>query len=502
MKNIISYILPFCLLLAFATVNAQNNEELPEFQLSKAAYEAHLKYIASDELKGRDTGSEGEALAADYIANHFEKHGLKPADSLGSWFQEINFDKITPANEGSLSIENTSYAIGGNCLILDGDALELTDANAVFANYGWANEETGFDDYDNLNVKGKIVFVLSGNPESNNPFAAFAASDKKKKIAAEKGAIGLIEIFRMNFPWAYLKQYLNSPRLQIHQETQHTLLYGWLKEGTKNELNKFIQSKSAPLQLSTNGVQKKTVIAKNVIGILEGTDPERKNNYVAMTAHYDHVGIDANAREGEDSIFNGARDNAIGTVALMAAAEALGKQPPAHSTLFIAFTAEEKGLLGSEYYVNHPVIPLEKTIFNLNNDGGGYNSTDHVAIIGYGRTGTDAEIDAAAKSFELQVAANPMPEENLFDRSDNVNFARKGVPAIDFAPGALSFDEQVTKYYHQVADNPETIDFDYLIQFCKAYAHAARLIANRTNNPVWTTGDKYEPAGKALYGLE
>jgi Zn-dependent M28 family amino/carboxypeptidase len=192
----------------------------------------------------------------------------------------------------------------------------------------------------------------------------------------------------------------------------------------------------------------------------------------------------------------------MGVVALLSAAKALAAKPAVRPTLFLAVTAEEKGLLGSKYYVDNPLIPLEKTIFNLNNDGGGYNSTEHVAIIGYGRTGTDAQIQASVENLGLKVAENPMPDENLFDRSDNVNFALKGVPSIDYAPGALSFDVEVTKYYHQVPDEAGSIDYDYLLRFCQAYARAARLISDKENVPIWTEGDKYEAAGKRLYGKE
>jgi Zn-dependent M28 family amino/carboxypeptidase len=166
----------------------------------------------------------------------------------------------------------------------------------------------------------------------------------------------------------------------------------------------------------------------------------------------------------------------------------------------LALTGEEVGLLGSSYYAEHPLVPLKQTIFNLNTDGAGYNDTTIISVIGLERTGAKAEIEAAATAFGLGVFAEPAPEQGLFDRSDNVNFAAKGIPAPTFTPGFKSFDEAIGKYYHQAIDNPESLDFAYVHRFCQAYAHAARLIANRLTRPQWSAGDKYESAGKALYG--
>ena len=190
----------------------------------------------------------------------------------------------------------------------------------------------------------------------------------------------------------------------------------------------------------------------------------------------------------------------MGVVALLSAAKALAEQPPRRSVLVLAVTGEELGLLGSQYYAEHPLIPLEKTIFNLNTDGAGYNDVSYVSAIGFGRTHTDDMIEAGANVFGLDVFPNPAPEQGLFDRSDNVSFAAKGVPAICLSPGMTTFDEEIGKYYHQVTDNPETIDFDYLLKYSQAFARIARLVADDTDRPKWVEGDKYEEAGKKLYG--
>jgi Zn-dependent M28 family amino/carboxypeptidase len=240
----------------------------------------------------------------------------------------------------------------------------------------------------------------------------------------------------------------------------------------------------------------------NVVGYIEGTDAKLKDEYVLLTAHYDHIGVGKQGGQpytAEDSIFNGARDNAFGTVALLSAAEALAKTPPKRSVLIVALTGEEVGLLGSKYYASHPILPLERCIFNFNSDGAGYTNTGIVGVIGLDRTGARAEIETASKAFGLGVFADPAPEQGLFDRSDNVSFAAKGIPAPTFSPGFSKFDEELMKNYHQVSDNPETIDFDYLLKFCQAYTYGARLIADRAQAPQWIQGDKYEQVGKKLY---
>ena len=146
------------------------------------------------------------------------------------------------------------------------------------------------------------------------------------------------------------------------------------------------------------------------------------------------------------------------------------------------------------------MIPLEKTIFNLNTDGAGYNDTGAVSIIGYGRTGTNDQLKKATDAFGLRIIADPAPEQGLFDRSDNVSFAVKGVPAVCFSPGLTEFDQEISKYYHQVTDGPETIDYPYLAKFCQSLTLMGRLVADMDGKPTWVAGDKYEEAGKKLYG--
>jgi len=210
-------------------------------------------------------------------------------------------------------------------------------------------------------------------------------------------------------------------------------------------------------------------------------------------------------RPGEeigDFIYNGARDNAVGTAGIMAAAAFFAENPPKRSIIFAAWTAEEKGLLGSRYYAEKPAISLGQTVYNLNIDGAGYNDTTKVTIIGLGRTEADSELTAAAEAFGLEAIPDPVPEQNLFDRSDNVNFASRGIPSPTYSMGLTAFDEEINYYYHRVTDEAETLDFDYVTSYIRSFVYAAHLIGNAEEAPFWLPGDKYEPAGIELYGRE
>lgn len=238
----------------------------------------------------------------------------------------------------------------------------------------------------------------------------------------------------------------------------------------------------------------------NVIGYIPGKKKELADQYILLTAHFDHVGVRAGAVVDNDTIWNGARDNAWGTVSILAAARFFAKYPPDRSVLLAAVNGEEIGLVGSKYLADHPIVPWNKVIFDLNSDGAGYSDTTIVSILGLNRVGAADEMNIACKAFGLSTIADPAPEQGLFDRSDNVNFAKLGIPAPTFAAGFKTFDAVVSKYYHQSIDNPTTISYGYLNRFTKSFVYSAYLIANKSKLPRWAEGDKYEAASKKLYG--
>ncbi|NUN99657.1 MAG: M20/M25/M40 family metallo-hydrolase [Saprospiraceae bacterium] len=494
-----------CLLVCGFSLSAQ--PALPEFQTTKTEVEAHLRFLASDALQGRRTGAPGNNIAAQYIAAHLEAYGFQKVPGASGYFQPIPFEAVKPPSKGQLVLGKSIFMQGEELLILSGEAAVL-NSTAVFAGHGWVDEKTGHDDYKGLDVAGKVVFVLPGPPDSNDPLAIFRAMSTKRSIAAERGAAALIELYRLSFPWGFFRQYFNKENLRAAPKEGESaavkkMVYAWWKEPSQ-DLVKSFQTKKTKVKLESNGFSSRPMPSQNVIGVLEGSDPVLKNEYVLLTAHYDHVGT---GKDGgapftpQDSIFNGTRDNAMGTVALIAAAKSFAQQRPKRSILFLAVTGEELGLLGSQYYAENPLIPLNQVIFNLNIDNGGYNTTEHISIVGHGRTGTDDLLQKGIEALGLKVIPNPAPEQNLFDRSDNVSFAAKGIPALCFSLGITGFDDTIAKYYHQVTDNPDSIDYDYFLKYCQSFAYTTRLIADDAGKPRWVKGDKYEKAGKALYGL-
>lgn len=493
-------------LLGVKPLDAQSEGQAPEFQIKAAETEAHLRFLASDALQGRRTGEAGNDIAAAYIAAQYATYGLQQVEGAEGYYQPVPFEAITPPSKARININDTEYQQGDNLLVMTGN-LPSTKAQAVFANYGWVDEAAGTNDYEGLNVEGKLVFVLPGTPEGKDPLTVFNAMSKKRDYAKAQGAIGLIELYRLQFPWQFFLSYFNKESLNLADDmktatSNPNFVYGWLNEEDKAFFNEMKDARKTKVELASQGYKRRSITSNNVIGLLEGTDPELKDEYLLLTAHFDHVGTGKNGGSPytpEDSIFNGARDNAMGTTALLGAVQALSQQPPKRSVIFLAVTGEEIGLLGSKYYADNPLIPIDQTIFNLNTDGAGYNDPSYVSIVGYGRTGTDRLVEAGANIFGLDVFPNPAPEQNLFDRSDNVSFAKLGVPALCFSPGLTAFDEEISTYYHQAADDPDTIDFDYLHKFAQAFARTARLIANEEGRPFWIEGDKYEEAGKQLY---
>ncbi|MFK7935654.1 MAG: M20/M25/M40 family metallo-hydrolase [Saprospiraceae bacterium] len=472
--------------------------------LQQADVEFPLRFLASDELGGRRTGEMGNDLAARYIAEYFRTYNLQTVEGADDYFQDVPFSGITPPSTAQLTIGDANFMQAEELLMLTGTAADV-EAKAVFAGYGWVDNKTGHNDYADLKVADRVVFVLPGTPDAQDPLAVFNSMGKKRQIAAELGAKAVIELYQLPFPWKFFVSYFNKESLQVSKSNGNDISYGFVNGIDKSVIERMRKGKKVKVKLSHSDYQQRTIKAQNVIGVMEGSDPDLKDEYVLVTAHYDHVGSGKNgggAFTAEDSIFNGARDNAMGTVAMLGAVKSLSQKRPKRSVVFLAVTAEELGLLGSAYYADNPLIPLDKMIFNLNSDGAGYDDTSAISVVGYGRTGTDELVDRASAMAGLKVLPNPAPEQGLYDRSDNVSFARKGVPAINFSGGVTGFSEEIGKYYHQVADEATSVDFPYFTKMCQVFANLTLMIANDDKKPVWTAGDKYEAAGKALYSNE
>jgi hypothetical protein len=506
MKKIILYSLYLGCVTSFPALSQKKTNSLPEFQIKKSETEAHMRFLAADELLGRRTGEQGNLVAARYIAEQFRKLGVVPVSGNGAgnatYFQNVPFEKMGSNGSGEIIADAEIMKSGEDWILMNGEAMNIT-APIIYASFGLENAAKSLDDYKGLDVKGKIVLVESGTAETQTPREIINTSIEKRKIAMDKGAIAVIELFNAPIPWNVVTKNFSGEKLALVEgdSAAKSIPHAWIN-GKEAKYARALRA-AKEVQFKTSGRKSQTIGSYNVAGYIAGTDQTLKEEYVLLTAHYDHIGVGkqgGQAYTAEDSIFNGARDNAFGVVALLTAAEALAKNPPKRSVLIVALTGEEVGLLGSRYYAAHPLMPLNKCIFNINSDGAGYNDTTIVSVMGLNRTGARAEIETACKAFGLGIFADPSPEQGLFDRSDNVSFAKEGIPAPTFTPGFKEFNGDIMKNYHQVSDNPETIDFNYLLKFSQAYTYATRLIADRKTAPQWSAGDKYEPAAKKLYG--
>lgn len=471
-------------------VNAQTDEELVRSTVVKSDIESHIYFLASDELKGRQTGSDELKIASAYLANHLRKYGVKPAGEDGSYYQNVPFEKVSAPK--SIHFKANDFS-SDKFLALSVKNIDFK-GEAIYLGYGTK------EDFAKADVKDKLVIVKAGTEETKDMRARYMAGRTKNELAKEAQAAGLVELTDVDETmWPRYAHYFNEDKTGLKKpEKEGKFLHIWIGDKGLEGIAAIESAKKLDVELVIEGIKSSEFSSRNVVGYLEGTDPKLKDEFIIYSAHYDHIGIGKPDAQN-DSIYNGARDNAVGTVTVLSAAENLGKYPTKRSSLFILFTGEEKGLLGSTYYAENPVMPLNKMVYCFNSDNGGYNDTSKVTIFGLNRTTVAPHIIAGAKTFGLEAIDDPAPEQNLFDRSDNVNFAKKGVPAPTYSMGFTSFNEEINATYHQTADNPETVDYDYLEKFFRSYVLTCRMISNDPVTPFWTEGDKYYDAGVELY---
>ncbi|MDG5492841.1 M28 family peptidase [Psychroserpens sp. SPM9] len=495
------FLKPTLLLFVFVltcSAYAQTDKEKVIETIHEKTIEGHIYFLADDLLKGRETGTPENKIAASYLANTLRSYGVKPNPQTGTYYQEVPLKRVSPPSEVTLEINGQK--IKDYAFIFPSPV--NTNSDAVFLNYGLE------DDYKGKNLKGKVIIVKAGSPETYDSRAAFRLRSKKQDLAQSNGVTAIIELLNADQNmWGFIDHNFNSSKLMLAKNEQgeddksydNQTAHIWVLDTNHDMATKLSSSKTITSKIAINEKKEEMVISQNVIGIVEGSDPKLKDEFIIYSAHYDHVGVGTPDETG-DTIYNGARDNAVGTTTVLSMAENLAKYPTKRSALFILFTGEEKGLLGSKFYVENPVLPLQQMVYCFNSDNGGYNDTSLATIIGLPRTTAAENIKNAATTFGLTAIDDPAPEQGLFDRSDNVHFARKGIPAPTFSLGFTAFNGDVTKYYHRPGDEAHNLDFDYLLKFFRAYVMSGRLIGNDPKTPVWTSGDKYEAAGKALYG--
>lgn len=477
-------------ILAFGQISAQDDLKKVQETVHKSAIEAKVHFLASDEMKGRDTPSPELDLASRYLESYLKEQGVKPLNEDGSYFQKVEMTKTEPPQSGTLQLADSSFSFDREMILLSGEDVSVS-TELVFLDYGSP------EDFEKADLKGKIAVTQIGSKGESNVWAAYSLGKSKAAMAAEKGAVALVELYKYPQPqWKLIRYYLGNGQTGLDNPGSE-LPYIWL-EDVSGERKKIFESFSGEARLDIKGASLEKFTVNNVLGIVEGTDPKLKDEYIIYSAHYDHVGV-GKANEQGDTIYNGTRDNAIGTVAVMEAAKNIGRYPLKRSSVFIFFAGEEKGLLGSEWYVNHPVVPLQKTALCLNADNGGYNDTTFAMIVGLERITPQEEIAEACKAFGLEARQDQVLDQGLYRRSDHFSFAEKGVPGVMYSMACTDFDEEIFKYLHQPSDNPNSVNYNYITRYIQSYVYSARLIGNAKDRPYWAEGDDFYKIGEELY---
>ena len=485
----------------------------------------HLTFIASDELEGRDTPSRGLDIAAMYIAKHLASWGIKPAGDTGSYFQKFPLRRQRiDADRSKLTLNGRKYDFGVDFLSAYNPG--SVAAPLVYGSHGWVIKSKNINPYQGIDVKDKIVIASAILPkgvsfsELKGPnggdwisprmyaqlngakaiillgnFDDLATWQASKAVQTETGnvAFGAPAAGSITIPTITI-----SPRLIAAlfrgEKMNGATLYTRAMASEFPEAFELTASKRLEIDIT---VKSEDLHTQNVVGILEGSDPVLKNEYVAVGAHYDHVGMNPNLL-GPDKIFNGADDDGSGTVAVMAIAEAMSKGPrPKRSILFIWHAGEEKGLWGSEYFADNPTVPIGSIITELNIDmiGRYQNPGDEnhpqnkqlpkqgeVFSIGSKMMSTElGELSESVNKSFLNLSFNykyddPNDPEQFFYRSDHFNYAKKGIPIIFYMDGSHAD-------YHQVSDSIEKINFEQMEKVTRTIMATGWELANRATRP-------------------
>lgn len=470
----------------------KNNYKHPDLYvntINQTDLKKNLTVLASDQYEGRETAKSGQKKAAKYISEYFKNIGLSYGANDSSYFQHFpvsvkNPYKVNIKIDGKKINFLEDFFYVGNFVDTN-----IKNIEVVYLNYGIIDKN--YSDYNNINVEGKIVIIKDGVPKNLNLDKDWNNWRKKISIAKEKGAIALFTI-KSDFEerLEILKYYVQNPKMELHnkgirKKTTSIPNFFISKKVAKEyfKINKNTKIGEIPIKVDLNLKINQILHSENILGIVEGTD--KKDEYVIISAHYDHLGYDA----GE--ICNGADDNGSGTVAILqlAKAFAIAKEKghsPRRNILFIAFSGEEKGLLGSKYYTNNPIYPLKKTIANLNIDMIGridanHTNNNYIYVIGSDKISSDLhEINEQSNKnkikLELDYTYNDESDPNRFYyRSDHYNFAKNDIPVIFYFSG-------VHEDYHKPTDDVEKIDFEKIEKTTKLVYYVAWELANRKNN--------------------
>lgn len=518
--------------------------------ITEQSLRGHIARLSADEMEGRGPGSPGARLARQYLAQTMAGFGLEPAFA-GEWEQTFELVGITSqAPEtwsmagagGNLELEFRSDFIAGSGV--QSETAEIADAELVFVGYGIQAPEHDWDDYKGTDLTGKVLVMLNNDPDWDEDLFEgrrrlyYGRWDYKYESAARQGAVAAIIIHTTpsaGYPWQVVQTSWtgtqfelpagDEPRIQIaswitEEAAQRLVSLAGMDLEELREAARSPEFTPVPLGLTTSLALTNTlerVDGANVGGFLSGSDAQLDKEVVVFTAHHDHLG-QGEPNEDGDGIYNGARDNASGSAAVLAMAEAFSRlaTPPSRSLLFLFVDAEEQGLLGSEYFARNPTVEPGRIAANINVDGANiWGRTSDIALIGYGKSTLDAVVEEVARGQGRIVKPEQFPDKGHFYRSDQFNFAKIGVPAIytdngvDFLDrpegwGEEQIDAWVEIHYHQPSDElDDTWNLDGFIEDTLLLFDAGRRIADDPELPAWNPGDEFEAARvEALATLE
>jgi Zn-dependent M28 family amino/carboxypeptidase len=523
--------------------------------ISAASILARTKILASDEFEGRAPGSPGEDKTVAYLVSEFKRLGLQPGNPDGTYLQNVPLVGITSTptlaftRDGvTIPMQNINDFVGPSSRITP--HVEAKDSEVVFVGYGVVAPEFGWDDYKGVDVRGKTVVMLINDPPVIDPATGqldpkvfggkamtyYGRWTYKYEIAAEKGAAACLIVHETGpaaYPFAVVIGSRSRENFEISaldKNASHIAMEGWLTYDAARRLfsscgkdydalKKAAASRNftpVPLGAKASFTVDNTlrnVASRNVVALLPGSDPKLKDEYVIYTAHWDHLGRDP--RLPGDQIFNGAADNAAGVAVLLELAQACQALPaaqrPKRSILFLSVTAEEKGLLGSRYYAENPLYPLNRTLADINMDGANqFGPTTDMAAIGYGSSTIDDIGTAVAKEQGRTMEAESHPEHGGYYRSDHFEFAKVGVPGY-YAKSGKKFigkpddygekliQDYIANRYHKVTDEVQPDwTFEGAAQDTEFLLEVGRRIADGDKWPQWREGNEFKAKRDAM----
>ena len=511
--------------------------------ITETMLKGHVRFLSDDMLEGRGTGAHGGELAAKYIAAQLEAIGAKGAGENGSFFQPVSLVGVKADPNTTLTVSGASgsesFKFADDFVAFTGAQTESVnvDADLIFVGYGIDAPGQRWNDYKgDIDYKGKILVMLVNDPPATasepdlfggKALTYFGRWTYKYEEAARRGAAGVILLHTdesAGYPWGVVRTSNGSWRFDIERKQGDTTPFlqfrSWVTDATAQRMMKLagqdlaaLRAKAAtrefqPVNLGLKAKldlksEVQRVAAPNVVGVLEGTDPVLKDEYVVYSAHWDHLGIGAPDQNG-DKIYNGALDNASGVACVLAIADVLAKQRPKRSSLFLFPTAEEQGLLGAEWYAKHPVVPIDKTAADVNLDSMNVlGPTSDFIPLGAERSTLKGVVETVAHDMGLAVSPDARPEQGSFFRSDHFPFAKAGVPSISLKEGNSyvghpkewgeeQFKAYNTAHYHQPSDEMrDSWNFNGMIQSAQIALAIGRRISEMPEKPRFNPGDEF-----------